>query len=252
MRHDSQKLKKLLNAMLSLCPDIYGLVLRDGGWISINELHGAVVHEDGFGYVTPALLTQFFLINSQQYEVNGCMVRSRSACLVSPSPVESPPDVLYVAVSLKHYEVIRKNGFKGVSGRVVLFVLKELAISVVRRRFSSYVLLQIKTDMARRLGCCFYLYGESIYLSNYIPSNAIVFPQLSVSGKGDGSVLKGTAVNLAKKAPKEDCVNEFGGFFLSVTPSADLGLVKKRNGSGSRRDPDWKIARRNSRRSRGF
>lgn len=237
--------------MLSLCPDVYGLVLNDDGYISIKELRRAVVQEDGFDYVTPSFLTQFFLINSQQYEISGCLVRCKNACIVSPLPVESPPYILYVAVPSKYYDIVKKNGLRDVQDRVVLFVTKELAISVVERRFSSYVLLQIKTDIARRLGCRFYLYGESIYLSNHIPLNAIVFPLLSVA-KEDDKVLNRSAVKPVEKTKKEGRANEVGGFFLSVIHSSDLKSVRKRGVSDSRRDPDWKIARRNSRRRGGF
>lgn len=252
MRHDSHKLEKLLNAMLSLCPDVYGLVLNDDGWISIKELHGAIVHEGDFGYVTPAFLTQFFLMNSSQYEVNDRMVRHRDGCLVSSLPVESPPDILYVAVSSKGYDAVRKNGLKGVSGRVVLFVSAELAVSVVKRRFPSHVLLQIKTDTAMRMGCRFCLYGESIYLSSQIPSNAIVFPLLSTANKRDGRVLNRGAVRSAEKGKTSGRAKEASGFFLSISSSADFELVRRRNMSDDRRDSNWKIARKNSRRRDGF
>lgn len=238
--------------MLSSCPDAYGLVLTCDGYVSIKELQRAVVHENGFGYVTPALLTQFLLINSQHYEISGNMVRCRDGCVISPLLVESPPNILYLAISLKNYDMVKKNGLRGGSNRVVLFVTEELAVSVVKRRFSSYVLLQIKTDIARGLGCCFYLYGESIYLSDQIPLNAIVFPPLSVVGKCDSSVLNRRPVHSVKKGKKDGVISESGGFFLSVIPPVDLKSVKKRGANDSIRDPDWKIARRSSRRRGGF
>lgn len=253
MRHESHKLEKLLNAMLSLCPDVYGLVLNDEGWISIKELHRAVVCEDSFSYITPAFLTQFFLINNQQYEVNGCMVKRRDISPFLPLPVESPPDVLYVAVSSRSYDAVKKNGLKGVAGRVVLFVTSELAVSVVERRFSSYVLLQIKTDRAMDLGCRFCLYGESIYLSDHIPSNAIVFPLLSATNKRDRMIVhRNPAVSEGKSKKDDRAANEVGGFFLNVTHIDNLKPVRKRGVGGAKRDPDWKIARRNSRRGGSF
>ncbi|MEZ0329447.1 MAG: hypothetical protein ABWK15_07835 [Dissulfuribacterales bacterium] len=249
MRCDSHKLKKLLKAMLSLCPDVYGLVLNDDGWISIKELHRAVVCEDSFNYITPAFLMQFFLINNQQYEVNGCMVRRRDVSPVLPLLVESPPNVLYIAVSSRSYDAVKKNGLKGVAGRVVLFVTSELAISVVKRRFSSYVLLKIKTDKAMSLGCRFCLYGESIYISDHIPSNAIVFPLLSTTNKGDRMVVHRKPAASEEKSKKDDrAANEAGGFFLNVTHIDNLKPVRKRGVGDAKRDPDWKIARRNSRR----
>jgi putative RNA 2'-phosphotransferase len=243
------KLNKLLKAMLSVCPDAYGLVLNEEGRISIKELHRAVIQEESFGYVTPISLTRFFEMNSDCYEVFNGMVRWKGLLVVPLLREESPPSVLYVAVAENVYEVVKRHGLKGINGRMAMFVSGELAMSVAKRRYQSPVLLKVITQRAMDRGCHFYLYGEQIYLCDYVPADAIVFPLLSVSAQGVAKTLK-KSKSSEKKKTEDDAVTA-GGFFLKIDSVADSELGRKRR-QNKKQDPDWKIARRNSRRGGVF
>ena len=68
-KQELKRLEKILFAMLGRQPDAFGIVLDEGGWVSIKELHQALMKEAGFSHITPRGLTQFFsLYRPEKFE----------------------------------------------------------------------------------------------------------------------------------------------------------------------------------------
>lgn len=253
MSHNLRKLEKMLVAMLSLCPDVYGLVLDENGWISLKQIHRAVFQEESLSYITPAFLRQYFLLNPDRYELKNHMVRRRDYKGIFLRPIEFPPSMLYFGISLNSYSWVKSEGVQKTSQRVVLFSTEELALSVAKRKTSSCILLRVKTDKAMDMGCRFYVYGESncVYLSDYIPPDAIIFPPLPAENPRatKAKIHSSSSLRNSKNSVtiRDKRLDISGSFFLP--PSRMDGFESGLKGPcvHKGRDKDWKRERRKNR-----
>jgi putative RNA 2'-phosphotransferase len=115
-------MEKILFAMLGRHPDAFGIVLDEGGWFSIKELHQAVMKETGFHHITPRDLTQFFsLFRPEKFEWKENFVRVKPE-LQSPDLTiykeAIPPELLYVSIRPKAHAHVIARGLQSINNRV--------------------------------------------------------------------------------------------------------------------------------------
>jgi putative RNA 2'-phosphotransferase len=257
-----KRLEKILFAMLGRQPDAFGMLLDEGGWVSIKELHRAVMKETGFSHVTPRCLTQFFsLYRPEKFEWQENYVRVRLE-LQSPGLTiykeATPPELLYVSIRPKAHAHVFARGLQSKNNKewIVLSTKKEVALKIGRRRDNDPIIAEIMALKSSKAGVLYRRAGNLLYLVESLDPQWMNIPPLPpVREKDRHREPKSSGAKPGgKKIPKGSAppLEHIGAFVLRDTPShmVSSGLDKRKEGKKSRdRDPEWKKARR--RRKRG-
>jgi putative RNA 2'-phosphotransferase len=257
-----QFVEKVLFSMLGKVPCSFLVVLDDGGWLSVKEIHKALQDVDGCGFLTPALIKQFIdVYRPDRFETDGKRIRvkpeyrSPSVLVTEYAP---PPHLLYLPVRPKAHAHVLKKGLMPPSGKrwIVLLENKADAERLGKRRDSSPVIGKI-CGSAEERGACFFRTSGGLYLIDRIEPEWIELPPLPEDtdetigkearkskdrekGKGKGKEAAGKAVTP-------------GSFFPSAPPDFSgrpSSFGKRRKRSGRKDEPAWKKERRRSGRYR--
>lgn len=234
--HQNDKLIKLVSYILIHRPDEFGLVPDEGGFVSLKDLHRAIIEEEGWSYVRKAHLIE--LVNQddmRRYEIIESRIRA-----VPDNPGGSkivykttePPKVLYYGATRKSYPFILQKGLTAGEQYVHLASSIELAMRIGLRRDSKPVLLTINARNAYLAGTVFYSAGELIYLVDNLPVIYLNGPPLVKEKK-----------RKENKPPPEKTLELPGSFFMD--PGFDSSLKKKK---AKRKGVTWKREARNHRR----
>jgi putative RNA 2'-phosphotransferase len=163
-----EALARMLAYMLGHHPDEFGLVLGEDGAIPLKQVHRALIHEPGWGFVRQHHLDQVIsLLQPPAFEV----VEERIRCL-KPGPAPrrhpgmAPPPLLYLAIPPKAHERVWQEGLKAAAGReLVLARTREMALKLGRRRAPAPILVTIQAQAAAKAGTSFTGYGEELFLA---------------------------------------------------------------------------------------
>lgn len=206
-----KKLSKLMSYILRHRPDEFGLVLDEEGFVSLKELHRAIVEEEGWSFVRmPYLQEVVNTCDKQRFEIKEGKIRAYYGhsvpIKITYEPIE-PPKILFHGTRRKTYPVILEKGLKPMGRQYVhLTTQKELALRIGRRRDPEPVLLEVQAKRAYEDGIIFYRANELIYLVDYLSTEYIVGPSLK---------------KLNIERPKERKTKEVrelpGSFFLDLT-----------------------------------
>lgn len=206
-----KKLSKLMSYILRHRPDEFGLVLDEEGFVSLKELHRAIVEEEGWSFVRmPYLQEVVNTCDKQRFEIREGKIRAYYGhsvpIKITYEPTE-PPKILFHGTRRKTYPIILGEGLKPMGRQYVhLTTQKELALRMGRRRDPEPVLLEIQAKRAYEDGIVFYRANELIYLVDYVSTEYIVGPSLK---------------KLNIERPKEKKTKEVrelpGSFFLDLT-----------------------------------
>ncbi|MBW2080829.1 MAG: hypothetical protein JRI27_07725 [Deltaproteobacteria bacterium] len=260
-KRELKRLEKILFAMLGRKPDAFGIVMDKGGWISIKELHRALMKEAGFSHITPRVLTQFFsLYRPEKFEWQENHVRVKPE-LQSPDLTiyneATPPELLYVSIRPKAHAHVIARGLQSSNNKkwIILSTEKEMALKIGKRRDKDPMIAKIMAFKSNKAGVVFRRAGEGLYLVESLDPQWMNMPPLPpVREKdkhrepksrevkpGGKKILKGGAPSLEK----------IGAFVLRDSPSHIVSseLDKRNKNKKSRnRDPEWKKARRRKKR----
>lgn len=248
VKTSTKALGYLLFAILGSTPDAYGIVLDEKGRASIRDLYAAIREEEGFSWITPDRLRQFFL-----YDTSGFFhFENDHAQLSMMSPVHAavltyeefpPPHRLYAPIRHRAMENTALHGLSPAPNRawVVLARSADLALRMGRRKDREPVLAEIMADHAARSGLRFYAYGDSLFLVERVDPRWIKLPPVR---------RRTPKAQEARPAPSQKSAGLPGGFTLDPAHLEVAGPVmegrpgKLRARTGG--EPAWKKARRNS------
>ncbi len=176
-------LSKLLSYILRHHPDEYGLVLDEEGFVSIKELHQAIIEDKAWSFVRKAhIMDVVNLSNRKRFEIKDGKIRATYGhslpVKLHYEPVV-PPKILYHATSRRSYPYILEKGLLPMGRQYVhLTVNKELALRIGKRRDNKPVLIKVWAQKAYEAGITFYCPNELIYLTKRIPPTFFSGPSL--------------------------------------------------------------------------
>jgi putative RNA 2'-phosphotransferase len=167
-----EDLAKVLTYVLCHRPDEFGLVLDPEGFVSVKQLLHALAAERGLSHARRHHLEQLAgLLSPPRFELAGDKIRG-----VAPGPAdlrrpgESPPALLYIAISPKAHARVFEAGLKAPPGQELLLApTKELALKLGRRRSPDPILVTVQAQAAARAGVDLVAYGEELYLAQETP-----------------------------------------------------------------------------------
>lgn len=174
-----EALARMLAYMLGHHPDEFGLVLAEDGSIPFKQVHRALIHEPGWGFVRRHHLDQVVsLLQPPAFEV----VEERLRCL-KPGPAPrrhpgmAPPPLLYLAIPPRSHERVWQEGLKAAAGQeLVLARTRELALKLGSRRAPAPILITIQAQAAAKSGLSFAGYGEELFLVLALPRDFLQMP----------------------------------------------------------------------------
>ena len=163
-------------------PDEFGLVPDKEGYINLKELLKAINEDPHMGYVRESHIREVLLHDRDDvFEINGKNIKStqRSFTLRNKQPEMYPPKILYKGIKRKAYPFILKSGLlPGSKEHIVMTKDKDLALRLARRLDQKPIILEIKAGAATENGIPFFLFGDSIYLTDKVPIQFISGPPL--------------------------------------------------------------------------
>lgn len=173
------KIARLLQYILGRRPDEFGLVPDARGYIALKEVI-KVLNEERWPHVRPNHLeTLPYRVPTAGIEIRENRIRaSERGKLPVISACDAVPKQLYACIRRKAYTATAENGLAPqiYPDKVLLFVDRELARRVGRRRDAEPVLVTIQTTVAQQRGVQFERFGENVYLTARIPADCCRLP----------------------------------------------------------------------------
>jgi putative RNA 2'-phosphotransferase len=183
-RHQVTALSKLMSYILRHRPDEFGLVLDEGGFVSLKELQQAIAEEAGWSYVRLSHITEAAYISGRErFEIEDERIRAAYGHSL-PHKIRyertSPPRILYHGARRKAYPHILQQGLDPMGRKYVhLATSPELAMRIGRRRDAQPLLLEIQSQRASENEVVFYQANPLIYLTDHIPPAYLTGPPIS-------------------------------------------------------------------------
>jgi putative RNA 2'-phosphotransferase len=236
---ERKRLEKLLFYVLARRPDEFGLLPDKEGFVRLKDLHRVLTEEEGTKGLRLKKLKDFFLIfKPEAFEFREEEERVR-ACpdLVDPAvlsrePAEEVPAELYIPVRPRAWIKASEEGL--VAETLILTPDRELAERMARRRGALVITVRAKEALFQ--GTIFERYLEKLYLSTWIPAEALVGPRVDEEFK--------KRYERPKKEKKEEPLLEETKVVL---PPQEVPAFRKIT-KGRKKDPAWKKVRRERRR----
>ncbi|MDL1958367.1 MAG: hypothetical protein LWX01_00540 [Deltaproteobacteria bacterium] len=257
-KRELRRLEKILFAMLGRRPDAFGMVLDEGGWFSIKELHQAVMKETGFPHITPRGLTQFFsLYRPEKFEWQENHVRVRPE-LQGPDLTiykeATPPELLYVTIRPKAHAHVIARGLQSINNKkwIVLFTEKEMALKIGIRRDRDPIIAEVIALKSNKVGVVYRRAGKLLYLVESLDPQWMNIPPLPPVREKDRYKESKSSDSKpgGKKIPKGSAppLEQIGAFVLRNMPSyhtvsSEPGKRNRNNKKSRNRDPEWKRTR---------
>ena len=178
-----KRLSKLMSYILRHHPEEFGLVLDQEGFVSLKELHQAIIEEKDWSFVRISHIKDIVnFSDKKRFETKGDKIRaSYGHSLAVQLDYQSviPPKLLYHATTRKAYPRILEKGLLPMGRQYVhLTIDKELSLRIGKRRDKKPVLLEIQAKRAYEAGIEFYCPNELIYLVKTLPPQYISGPPL--------------------------------------------------------------------------
>jgi len=180
-RHQVIALNKLLAYILQHCPDEFGLVLDEEGFVSLKELQQAIAEEEGWSYVRRShIMEAVYAGDRERFEVkDDDRIRHALIQRMHYEPA-SPPKILYHGARRRAYPHIVQKGLDPTGHTYIpLATSPELARRIGRRRDPDPIVVEIQAQRAAENGIIFYQANPLIYLADHIPPSYITGPPIS-------------------------------------------------------------------------
>ncbi len=236
---ERKRLEKMLFYVLARRPDEFGLLLDPSGFVRLKDLHRALVEVDGFKGLRCQKLRNFFLVfKPERFEFDEQEDRVRvrpeevDSRVFSRKIAESPPKTLFTPVRPRAWIKVSEEGLAAQT--IVLTPDRDLAERLARRR--GALVIEVDTRKAMEMGSVFESYLEKLYLSSWIPADALRGPRVNEEFK--------KKYERKPKEKTEDKKLEEEKIVLVEEPVIAFRKLTK----GRKKDPEWKRARRRARR----
>jgi len=186
-----KSLSKLMSYILRHRPDEFGLYLDEEGFVSLKELHQAIIEEKKWSFVRKShLMDVINFAERERFELKDGKIRATYGhslpVKLNYEPV-TPPKLLYHATTRKSYPHILEKGLLPMGRQYVhLAVNKDLALRIGKRRDNKPVLLEIQAQKAAQEGIEFFCPNELIYLVKTLPPQYLSGPPLHKVQKQPG------------------------------------------------------------------
>lgn len=163
-------------------PEKVRITLDEEGFVSVDELVKAIASIPGWEWVERHHLMQVVTGDPKgRFQVVGDKIRAAYGHSVEASPKYKPmkpPEILYHGTSRRAILAIKKEGLKARKRRYVhLSTDEETAFEVGRRYDEKPVVLMVKAREAYKAGVFFTKAAPTIFLSDPIPPEFIIFPE---------------------------------------------------------------------------
>ena len=180
-RKELLKFAKVLNYILGVRPDEFGLAPDSEGYVSVKTLLQALKEEPGWTHIGRGHLNE--LLHSEggpEFEIEEDRIRTLEPEIdFDPEPAEALPDRLYHGVRQKAHVAVRTHGLKpSTTPWVVLWTDRDMALRVAKRKGSNPVLLEVKSSEAAQKGIRFMRLMETVVLAEHIPGDYLIGPPL--------------------------------------------------------------------------
>ncbi len=228
-----KKLSKFLSYILGHCPNEFGLVLDQDGYVKIKELLKAVHEEDGWKYVRRKHIEEILVsLTNPSIEINDNYIRMKNReNLPKHLPAQNLPKLLYTCVRRKAYSVVvGKRIFPLDHRQVVLSSDKDMAERIGKRRDLQPVTLTVHVQKSVDKGIVFYQAGKLLYLSESIPADCFIGPPLP----------KEKPEKTKKEKTEELKQNKIHGSFI----------LELENNKGRKKDISWKKSKKRMRKQK--
>ncbi len=229
----------MLFYVLARRPDEFGLILDTSGFVSLKDLHRALLEVDGFKGLRFKKLYDFFLIFKPErfeFREEETLVRVRpeemDPRILKREVAENPPRVLFTPVRPRAW--IRVSGEGLAAENIVLTPDENLAERLAKRR--GALVIRVDSHRAMEQGAIFERYLEKIYLSSWIPSSALSGPRVDEE-------FRARYERKAREKPLESCSKE-----VKTRPLEEETVAFRKITKGRKKDPAWKRRRRERRR----
>lgn len=174
-----RKISLVISHALCHEPYVYGLVLDENGWVSVDDILSVLWAKNSKWYdINSTTLEKMIAVSDKKrYEIYDGYIRAayghsfrrklqRQATL---SPVE-----LYHGTSPGAAEQIFKDGLLPMGRQYVhLSIDTQTAMQVGMRKSEHPIILKIKSQVAMQQGVIFYKGNDTVWLSDYIPKKFI-------------------------------------------------------------------------------
>ena len=237
-----ERLSKFMSYVLGRRPDEFGLVPDADGFVKLKECIKAVTEEEGWRHVRQAHLNEIILTQEHPtIEISDNLIRCRTRHkLPERETASDTPKLLYTCIRSKAHPAVHRNGiFPQGRFSVILSAEKDLAERIGKRRDRQPVLLTVHVASVIENGIEFQRFGESIYLTGFIPSDCFTGPPLPKERPD----TRQTEPIKEKPRPVDP-----GSFTLDPTKDADR--ISRPGARKKRKEADWKKDRRQQRKQK--
>lgn len=177
------KASKYLSMLLRHQPEKIDLVLDDNGWASVEEL---IAKANATGKsLSRSLIERVVAENDKKrfaISDDGKRIRANQGHSVEVDlalPPQIPPETLFHGTATRFLDSIREKGLiPGNRQHVHLSLLRETA-EAVGRRHGKLALLIVRSGEMHRAGHAFFLSANGVWLTDSVPTNFIVFEEVS-------------------------------------------------------------------------
>lgn len=244
--HKEESLVRMLQYVLGVRPDKFGLVPDDEGWVPVKELLKALHDEEGWRGVRQSMVQQAAdRLSPETLDLDQEQGRIRCTNR-QPEPPEygvDPPPHLFIAVRRRGYRVIREKGLQPQPDGVLTLVAEEgLAVRLGQRRDPRPVLVTVQARKAQDRGVVFALFGDTLYLCDQVPPDCLMGPPVPE----EAAPRKPAKDKRQEPAPLISQPQTPPGSF-SLFPEEEEKTYKRK---GIKKDIAWKRQRRQDRRGR--
>jgi putative RNA 2'-phosphotransferase len=231
-KKELQRFAKVLDFVLGVRPDEFGLVPDPEGYVTFKELLQALREEPDWSFIGRGHLME--LMHSQgrdRFDYHEERIRATVPKFSpTPDPWDPPPHLLYHAVRRRAHPVVMRHGLKPNKGPwVIMAVTEELALRMGKRRDPEPVVLEIKAQEAARKGGRFFQTQGLIALAWTVPPEFVHGPPVAVD--------ETPSPPPKPKAKSEKAMELPGSFFLDLQdPPFGTGEGKDRSKPSRRRE----------------
>ncbi|KIX13842.1 RNA 2'-phosphotransferase [Dethiosulfatarculus sandiegensis] len=238
--HKEKALVRMLTYALSINPAEFGILPDSEGWYPLKELVKALGQQEGFKHVRETMIKDAAArLAPDKLEVSGKLVRALEKTPPRPVYGEDPPAHLHLGVKRKAWPVIKKKGLNPREGdRIILAADREEALLLGKRRDTEPVMITVQAHQAMDQGVVFALWGESLYLADWLPAKCLTGPAVE-----ENLPVKKPAKPKPEKSlmPEPDAMP---GSFLIAQDEMEKPYKKK----GLKKEISWKNERKKANR----
>jgi putative RNA 2'-phosphotransferase len=176
-----QTLAKFIAYILERRPDEFGLVTDKEGFVKIKELLKAITEEKEWKYVRRFHLDEIlYSLPSPPFEIFDNQIRAKCRnYLPEARLIKDPPKLLFTCIRKRGYPSVLDKGISPAGyHHVILSSDRKLAERIGKRADQEPVILTVHVQKSVENGVRFYQAGESLFLSESIPSGCFSGPPL--------------------------------------------------------------------------